>query len=104
MSQPPVFLTVSPTLPDLECCDPGGLLRRAFAGDDTVTGARDLVLVWLLRLPAELDPALAAQRILQSRDAEAGRGGAELTGLLREIAQWPRTRLAERSASGSGLH
>jgi hypothetical protein len=104
MTQSPVFFTVSPPLPDLECCDPGGLLRRAFDGYDTATGARDLVLIWLLRLPAELDPALAARRILQSRDGERGPERTELASLLQEIARWPRSRLAERSASRSRLH
>lgn len=104
MPQPPVSPTAPVPLPDLERCDPGGLLRRAFDGREAAAGPRDLVLVWLLRLPAELDPALAARRILASRPAAAGAEAAELSGLLREIADWPRARLAQRPAGRSRLH
>jgi|GEM_PF-1099046 len=46
--------------------DPGGLIGQAFAmGSDFPGPAEDLLLSWMLRLPAGTDASLAAQRLFQ---------------------------------------
>jgi len=73
--------------------------------------ARDIYLAWLLHLPVEVDPSLAATallaRIENSADASLADGeAAHLRALLEETMSWPREVLAAilpgRPASGAG--
>ncbi|GBD43833.1 hypothetical protein HRbin40_01316 [bacterium HR40] len=86
----------SAVTPDLEACDPGGLMRAALLADRPDANVRELLLCWLLRLPAGLDPALAACRILGWNGQQRKGADYELRDLLREVALWPRERLARR--------
>lgn len=72
--------------------DPEGALRGALeARLDPATPPEDIVLGWLLRLPAALDPAGAAARVIASTTAPVGND--RLLALLSEVASWPFGRL-----------
>lgn len=72
--------------------DPQGALRSALAGElDPTIAPEDIVLGWLLRLPAALDPAGAAARVIVAGSAPAR--NERLLALLMEVARWPRHRL-----------
>src|SRR5687767_3171212 len=73
--------------------DPHGALRQALAAPlDPLLTAEDVVLGWLLHLPGDVDPALAANRILAASGI-AGLGNERLSRLLTDIACWPADRL-----------
>lgn len=73
--------------------DPGGRLRSALGdGREPPMPAEDMVLGWLLELPAALDPAAAAARVIAGTALPAR--NARLLGVLQEVASWPRERLA----------
>lgn len=94
-----------PSLPSgIDRCDPGGLLRRVLAGEPPGCDVRDLLLLWLLRLPRELDPALAAGCVLAAGLRPAAPAASDLSALLREVADWPRERLARRVRPGRPPH
>ena len=72
--------------------DPGGLIKQALEMGAVFPGpAEDVLLAWTIRLDPGLEPAIAAQRLLESyavetgdiTDTEAGR----LIALLRQAAQ-----------------
>lgn len=75
-------------------------LRRSLAADFAAGWrAEDILLRWLLALPAEIDPALAATAALAQIEPVAADEGAELhrlAVLLAETASWPRPLLAAR--------
>ncbi len=59
--------------------------------------ARDIYLAWLLHLPADIDPSLAATALLAKVEGPAGTGAGEaahLRALLEETVSWPREVLA----------
>lgn len=89
---------------DLERCDPGGLLRAAFVDGGRPVGVRELVVIWLLRLPAEIDPAHAAGCLLAAQGAAPHGDATELRRLLEEIAVWPRERLTACRAASCRPH
>lgn len=72
------------------------------AADDEVElhrRARDIYMAWLLNLPADVDPSLAATALLAkiegSADVSLADGeAAHLRGLLEETMSWPREVLA----------
>lgn len=73
--------------------DPNGALRSALdAAIDPAIPPEDIVLGWLLRLPAALDPAGAAARVIAGRAAPVRND--RLFALLAEVAHWPLHRLA----------
>jgi len=84
--------------------DPDGALRSALDGGiDPAIAPEDIVLCWLLRLPATRDPAGAAARVIAGRAAPARND--RLLALLMEVARWPLDRLARlRGARRSRPH
>lgn len=71
--------------------DPSGLIGQIRAGClHPADHPRDLVLSWLLSLPAGIDPAYAARSLLQGWPAQVA---PDISALLAEIAQYPRDRL-----------
>lgn len=87
--------------------DPGWLIRRTLVAEaDTLSAsAEDALLVWLLRLPAERDPAEAAGRVLhayrpaQEPDDPLAR---RLYALLEETRGYTPERLARVHAARRG--
>ncbi len=65
------------TVLTLDRCDPGGLIAQGFEQPDA---ARGVFFAWVLRLPAEIDPAAAAGVVLDAYPA----GGGPLADYLRE--------------------
>ena len=61
----------------LDRCDPGGLIAQGFEQPDA---ARGVFFAWVLRLPADVDPAVAAGVVLDAYPAGEG----PLVGYLRE--------------------
>ena len=53
----------------LDRCDPGGLLAQGLEQPDA---ARGVFFAWVLRLPAEIDPAVAAGVVLDAYPAGEG--------------------------------
>jgi hypothetical protein len=87
----PRLIDGSPTTP----------LRADAVGDkvELQRRARDIYLTWLLNLPADVDPSLAATALLakigSSADASLADGeAAHLRALLEETMSWPREVLA----------
>jgi hypothetical protein len=75
--------------------DPQGALRMALAGEfDPTIPPEDMVLSWLLRLPGELDPAIAARHVIATADSSSVANPRLLT-LLAEVASWPAARLRQ---------
>ena len=69
--------------------DPRAVLRQSLPlVQQDAAQARSALLVWLLGLPAELDPAQAAAGVRPLLGASN-----ELTRLLDEVASYPRARL-----------
>jgi hypothetical protein len=50
------------------------------------------LLAWVMGLPSDLDPAIAARMVMKQRD---GRISAPLMKLVEVVAQYPRERLAQ---------
>ena len=78
--------------------DPGWLIRRTLdAGLDDVDGsAEDALLAWIVRLPAERDPAEAAGRVLDRyADGLSAASATRLTALLQETRHYTPDRLAQ---------
>jgi hypothetical protein len=72
--------------------DPDRALRSALeAGLDPAILPEDIVLGWLLQLPATLDPADAAARVIAVSAAPVRND--RLLALLAEVANWPHHRL-----------
>lgn len=74
--------------------DPQGLIGQVLAMGDEFQGyAEDILLSWLLSLPAEIDPGAAAQRLLDRHGIAAGPAPDGPIGrvwrLLRETARHP---------------
>lgn len=83
---------------DLERVDPKQLIRQALELDDAdATSARDCLLLWLMSLPDEVDPADAAGVLLETVFAApaATRGAfqADLAAELLEVSRYPRASL-----------
>jgi len=101
---PPTPDQPSPVL-SLERCDPDGLIRQAIASE-AGPSSRDVFLVWLLRLPHEVDAAQAAGLLLVAYDGLfAGRDrGLALQALLEETTSYPRERLDTSRSRQTVLH
>jgi len=91
--------------------DPGWLIQRTLewmaappTGDapaptpsEAEASAEDALVAWLLRLPDSQDPAEAARELLDAYAPALAAGdplATRLSGRLREVAAYPRTRLA----------
>lgn len=86
---------------DLERFDPKQLIRQALELEDpSATTPRDCILLWLLSLPEEVDPAEAAMVLLEMVFGRPGDGANPLReGLaleLAEVSRHPRTSLLAR--------
>jgi len=69
----------------------------AVDGGEHPRRARDIYLAWLLHLPADVDPSMAATALLAKVEGPAGTGFGEamhLRTLLEETVSWPREVLA----------
>lgn len=84
--------------------DPKRLIRQLMDLDEpTPTSARDRIVLWLMSLADEIDPADAARRLLEAlpqgapgaRTALAG----ELVLELEEVARFPRRQLRARGSA-----
>ncbi|HMB76817.1 MAG TPA: hypothetical protein VKN76_10480 [Kiloniellaceae bacterium] len=87
--------------------DPGGLIREVLELGPAFPGpAQDLLLAWMLRLEADRDPAVVAQRLLQAYGVAEGPlpGGAcgELVQLLRETSTYGADRLRSHGGKRRG--
>jgi hypothetical protein len=95
-----VSLDPGPARPDpLALDDPHGALRSALDGGlDPTIPPEDIVLGWLLRLPATLDPAGAAARVIAVSALPVRND--RLLALLTDVANWPHHRLARLRGPG----
>lgn len=78
--------------------DPSGLIGQVLQMGPEFNGfAEDILLSWVLSLPPDLDPAVAADRLLDRygiRDGAVPDGAiGRVWRLLREMVQFPETRL-----------
>lgn len=76
---------------------PQSRVDPALDGGERRRRARDIYLAWLLHLPADIDPSLAATALLAKVEGPAGTGAGEaahLRALLEETVSWPREVLA----------
>ncbi len=61
------------------------------------TPAEDAILAWILSLPNELDPALAAERLLnkyEDKAVKSNEGALKTLSFLRQTAEYPQSRLS----------
>ena len=76
--------------------DPHGVMHAVLddrAAPDPGHSAQDCLLGWLLDLPAELDPAIAARQLLAARPAKSASARAHrVAELLAETEAHPRSR------------
>ena len=91
--------------------DPRCLLARFFdRPEHTARGeAEATALAWLISLPGDIDPAIAARdrawfhrRSVQPRAQDVDTSGGRLLALLDEIAQYPATRLSHVTSRSRG--
>lgn len=102
MSAPRLLDPSSAAAPQRDAADGQGELRQR---------ARDIYLAWLLNLPADVDPSLAATALLARIETSTDAGpvsaeAAHLRALLEETMSWPREVLTTippyRPPSGGG--
>ncbi|MBK1699035.1 hypothetical protein [Rhodovibrio salinarum] len=81
---------------DNQNIDPGGLMTAVLqerGGLDPAHTAHDFLIGWLLELPADLDPAIAARQLLAKSPMSSASGRAHrVAELLAETAAHPRAR------------
>ncbi|HXH02039.1 MAG TPA: hypothetical protein VNN09_01845 [Candidatus Competibacteraceae bacterium] len=83
----------------LDLYDPKAVLRQALSAGPgwAAPSAHDYLLIWLVGLPADIDPARAAGSVLPLLfpGGSTGKGlDAQLYGLLQSVACYPRDALA----------
>ncbi|KLN62184.1 hypothetical protein WH96_01240 [Kiloniella spongiae] len=81
--------------------DPKSIIHQMLMMDeDTNTPPEDIILAWVLSLPNELDPALAATRLLSHYENivdQAKKSNLKTIMFLKQTAEFPRSRLAATS-------
>ncbi|WP_419901842.1 hypothetical protein [Kiloniella sp.] len=77
--------------------DPKSIIHQMVMMDSLkIPPAEDAILAWILSLPNELDPALAAKRLLNKYEdlvAKSNEGAHRTLGFLRQTAEYPQERL-----------
>ncbi len=78
--------------------DPKSIIHQMVTIDSIqLSPAEDAILAWILSLPNELDPALAAKRLLTKYEglaAKSNEGALKTLGFLRQTAEYPQSRLS----------
>ena len=78
--------------------DPKSIIHQMVMMDSFKrTPAEDAILAWILSLPNELDPALAAKRLLVKYEdlaAKSNEGAIKTLGFLKQTAEYPQSRLS----------
>jgi hypothetical protein len=85
--------------------DPKSIIHQMLMMDEeTNTPPEDIILAWVLSLPNELDPALAATRLLSHYKGvvdQTNKSTLKTIMFLKQTAEFPRSRLAATSRRGS---
>ncbi|WP_085901161.1 hypothetical protein [Kiloniella majae] len=85
--------------------DPKSIIHQMLMMDEeTNTPPEDIILAWVLSLPNELDPALAATQLLSHYENivdQTNKSTLKTIMFLKQTAEFPRSRLAATSRRGS---
>ncbi|WP_421782542.1 hypothetical protein [Kiloniella litopenaei] len=95
----------SATIPSNSTNDPKSIIHQMLMMDEeTATPPEDIILAWVLSLPNELDPALAATQLLSQYEGlvdQTNQSTVKTIMFLKQTAEFPRSRLANSPRRGS---